>query len=382
VHQDILSSKFCLYDGAPLWVINKSKPLFNFPFPLKPGCDRAWGSNSFAYATQVAYQDIYDNYAGMRDDLVDFWVESAKRWKDHPAILGYELINEPFAGNTYLDPLLFLPGEAGRKNLMPLYNVLNEAIRKEDDNTLIFYEPVTWGMIFNNEVLGSGFTVAPGGEEYSDRAVFAFHYYCWWRDVTSLPPTFQRKSCEQWFYPQVANAVAKDQAAMKSAAFLTEFGDNEWNTDKYYEEAILTMAENDKHFYSWTNWAVCADGCARSEDVFHPVDSLTFKAFSRTYAPSIAGSPLNMTYTDSTNEFELCYIVGSHWDTKIFFQRQVNYASVAPHVTTTSNLEYRFATDSPNVLYVTLNAGSAVGSTECVWLNKAPNTASIILTDM
>ncbi|GMI29850.1 hypothetical protein TrRE_jg145, partial [Triparma retinervis] len=26
LHEDILSSKFCLYDGAPLWLINKSKP--------------------------------------------------------------------------------------------------------------------------------------------------------------------------------------------------------------------------------------------------------------------------------------------------------------------------------------------------------------------
>ena len=28
MHQDVISSKFCGYDGAPLWVINKSKVIY------------------------------------------------------------------------------------------------------------------------------------------------------------------------------------------------------------------------------------------------------------------------------------------------------------------------------------------------------------------
>jgi endoglycosylceramidase len=34
---------------------------------------------------------------------------------------------------------------AGAKNLQPLYEKIAKAIRSVDNNTLIFYEPVTWG---------------------------------------------------------------------------------------------------------------------------------------------------------------------------------------------------------------------------------------------
>ena len=43
------------------------------------------------------------------------------------------------------DLSLLLPGVAGRKNLAPFYNKLHRAIRQLDEETLIFWEPVTWG---------------------------------------------------------------------------------------------------------------------------------------------------------------------------------------------------------------------------------------------
>ena len=72
-----------------------------------------------------------------------------------------------------------LPGNAGRKSLMPSYNVVSTAIREVDQDHLIFYEPVTWGMIFNGQVSGSGFDQVPGGPEWSDKSVLSYHYYCW-----------------------------------------------------------------------------------------------------------------------------------------------------------------------------------------------------------
>lgn len=50
-HQDVLSSKFCLYDAWPLWVINKSVPKKPFPWPLTGNCSsRAWGANEITDA--------------------------------------------------------------------------------------------------------------------------------------------------------------------------------------------------------------------------------------------------------------------------------------------------------------------------------------------
>lgn len=43
MHQDGLSSKYCLYDGAPEWVVNKSVSRHEFPWPMKGNCSsRGW----------------------------------------------------------------------------------------------------------------------------------------------------------------------------------------------------------------------------------------------------------------------------------------------------------------------------------------------------
>ena len=105
MHQDILSSAFCLYDGAPRWVIDKSVSAHPFPWPLKGNCSsRGWMVNEITEAAATAYQDIYDNKHGMLDDLSAFWSYSADQFKDEPAVIGYEIMNEPFAGNFYADP--------------------------------------------------------------------------------------------------------------------------------------------------------------------------------------------------------------------------------------------------------------------------------------
>ncbi len=104
--------------------------------------------------------------------------ESAKQWAGNTNILGYELINEPFAGDIYKDPTLMLPGEAGRRNLQKLYDALVPGIFEADTEHLIFYEPVTWGMVFNGTVTGTGFTAVPGGDANKARSVLSYHYYC------------------------------------------------------------------------------------------------------------------------------------------------------------------------------------------------------------
>jgi endoglycosylceramidase len=226
VHQDVISTYFCLYDGAPTWLIDLStSSKKEFPWPLEWDgtnpcpADRAWGKNYLAEATGAAFQDMYDNVNGMRDHFAIFYKKVASSLKNKD-LLGYEIINEPWAGNIYSQPSLLLPGVAGSQNLLPFYDIISEEIRSIDDSHLIFYEPVTWGMIFNGSISGSGFTHVPGGSKYVSKSVFSFHYYCWWYGNDG---EFNRHTCDEMFGPKVFDQVAEDVRVLGGAAMLTEW---------------------------------------------------------------------------------------------------------------------------------------------------------------
>ena len=93
------------------------------------------------------------------------------------SVLGFELINEPWAGNIFSKPDLLIPGIAGRDKLLPMYDNLSKTIRRNDNDTLIFYEPVTWGILLSGNLAGTGFDRAPANDP--NRTVLSWHYYCW-----------------------------------------------------------------------------------------------------------------------------------------------------------------------------------------------------------
>ena len=70
---------------------------------------------------------------GLLDRMGGFWSTVANYFKEDDNILGYELINEPWAGDIYADPGLMLPTIADKKNLQPAYDHLNKAIRAKDN---------------------------------------------------------------------------------------------------------------------------------------------------------------------------------------------------------------------------------------------------------
>lgn len=132
MHQDVLSSLFDSYDGAPLWLAKKLPPSKHaYPWPMKtPPSSANWATgyvNTVSGRTPVsgmifcrylteaagkAFQGIYDNAAQATVELATFWQKIAEgvRGNERWNVLGYELINEPWAGDIYSNPLLLLPG--------------------------------------------------------------------------------------------------------------------------------------------------------------------------------------------------------------------------------------------------------------------------------
>ena len=86
-------------------------------------------------------------------------------FKGRPEILGLELINEPFAGNLYLDPLIMVPGVADKLKLQPAYEAIHAPIRAADPDRLLVFAGTTWSNF------GAGFTQPPGGAAHADHSV-------------------------------------------------------------------------------------------------------------------------------------------------------------------------------------------------------------------
>ena len=93
--------------------------------------------------------------------LIGIWRNLAKRYSDDPAVLGYDLLNEPIA--HFLDTDYFNP------KLEPLFKRIAAAIREVDPNHIIILSGAQWGTNF--DVLGAPF---------DDKLAYTFHTY--WTD--------------------------------------------------------------------------------------------------------------------------------------------------------------------------------------------------------
>lgn len=108
------------------------------------------------------YPFLYEDEDAQQTTLL-IWEKIASIYKDDPIVIGYDLLNEPIAhyfDKDKLNPLL-----------VPLFKKITSAIRKVDNNHVIFYGGAQWN---------SNFSVF--GEPFDSKAAYTFHKY--WTDTT------------------------------------------------------------------------------------------------------------------------------------------------------------------------------------------------------
>jgi len=324
LHQDVLSEHFC-GDGIPAWTVDDAlngTGAFAFPQPLtlhgykfdahgipsEADCNYSnWANYYSTSAVGMAFQSLYDNHNGVRDRLVALFQEVARRWKDSSYLIGYELMNEPWAGDHFSNPMLMLPGVADRTNLAPFYEVLHTAIREVDVEALVMFEPIPW-----DNFQQAGFSQVPGGNAYLNKSVLAYHYY--------RPPDME--SASAYFGYRMADVVR-----LNTSGFLTEFATT-WpvkdNTAPSHSledvEATITTAEN--HTQSWSGWQYKVfHGVPGGPQGRYPrtpgdfsmylpsgqIDRDLVEVLSRPYAQAVAGTILHNLYDATHREYVLRY---------------------------------------------------------------------------
>jgi endoglycosylceramidase len=260
-HQDLWHRKFC-GEGVPDYVYNICKaaePADTKPFPL-PAVNATYPLDSDGNPTLDAclskmfatyylsaevgagFQCLYDNVDGLWDAFAGYWVAVAKRFSTFQNVLGYELINEPWAGDVYQSPKNLLPRVVEKNYLQPMYEYIHKAIRAVDDEKIIFFEGLTIDYWQN------GFTSGPGGAAYNDRQALAYHVYC----PTDGGSVIKQAACnllDDTFFA----LRKKDSTRLGVSMIMTEFGAAE-DIKSDIQQLIRTTEMADKYQQSWMYW--------------------------------------------------------------------------------------------------------------------------------
>ncbi|GMH54125.1 hypothetical protein TrST_g5761 [Triparma strigata] len=324
MHQDVLSRAFC-GNGIPLWAAdiasNESRP---FPVPVKmpyeiidggtpgtegvPDMEECRGRDFITYyfsgSVSKAFQSLYDNRGGLLDGFVGFWEEVVRRFEGENYVLGYEIINEPWAGDIYSDPRRIFNAES--KLLEPFYKRVHEAIRKIDDEKIVFYEPLTY------DVWPVGFDTIPvGGEEYADRSAMSYHIYCPLAGGNTTPLEL-KLACQaiDWdFFHQRVHDIKR----IGGGGMMTEWGSlSNTNLDLAELNHILRLA--DDYLVSQVYWQykdyhdiTCTGDAGISLYPGGEIQDDKVKILARTYAEIVAGKTKTMKFHEKISRFDLTY---------------------------------------------------------------------------
>ena len=80
-------------------------PVDDDGFPSPPSiCDTVdWSLSYTSVALGNAFGRLYNNYGGLGDAFAAYWRKLASEYADAANVVGYNLLNEPWVGDTWAD---------------------------------------------------------------------------------------------------------------------------------------------------------------------------------------------------------------------------------------------------------------------------------------
>lgn len=153
-------------NGAPRWATETGGLV---PKEIEAG---PWWLQATDPAVIAALKNFweYDEHRYLQDHYIQAWQKVAEHFKGDPAVIGYDVMNEPYGGSL----TGALDGSFERDWLAPFYRRLVPAIRQFETQTWLFYEPLPFPITVGQESSLPRIHDSLGGDQ---RLVYAPHLY-------------------------------------------------------------------------------------------------------------------------------------------------------------------------------------------------------------
>lgn len=284
-HQDVFGPAFG-DAGIPEWATRSD----GIPFEQQD----MWMLNYLEPALQAAFQHLYED-DDLRQAQAAMVAHVAERFGDHPAVIGYDLLNEPWGQIQEGEDLAAAAKRLQSVQLTAMYDRLSAAIRAVDEDGWIFIEPPN--------VASVGLPVDLGPVD-DDRVVFFPHFYD--PDVESANYLGGEATLDLAFFEQYEPIIVTYAQEHGVPLMIGEWGlgnpDRE-QMDVFVEESLQLM---DRIGSGWTMFTWC-----RGES-YCPIDAEgtdrpNIGRIVRPWARAIGGAPTSFTFDPETSQLKVVF---------------------------------------------------------------------------
>ncbi|MEU2871074.1 cellulase family glycosylhydrolase [Streptomyces olivoreticuli] len=243
-HQDVFGPAFGGHRGIPEWA-TRTDGLAYVPHPGD------WFAEYYEPAVQAAFEHLYED-ADLRAAQARMWRLLAGRLGRHPAVFGYDLINEPMGRLRSGEDLPAAARRIERDQLTPMYNRLAAAVRRADRRHHLFVEPTP----------AVGEAVPTGlGRIHDPKVVYAPHFY-----NTAMEAGRDYDPAARWI-EAYESAVTRYPREQRVPVVVGEWGPPDSslpNMPRFYDDALASLA---RYASGWAAYTWCYGGgyCAVDE---------------------------------------------------------------------------------------------------------------------
>lgn len=294
MHQDVYGPRFG-FNGAPDWAVKDDG--------IEYVQQDSWFTNYMTPAVKRAFDNFfdYDNHAELQDAYVAMWKVAARELGDHPAVIGFDIMNEPHPGSS-MDYLEFASDRAksphipfDQNKLGPFYQRVINGLREVNNDAYILYES-RYGVPGDG---GKCYIPKLDDPREGNRRIFqAPHLYVLAVEASHIYNAAARKRVAKW---EVERKHERD--ANVTGLWLGEFGTfSAVQGHKEYMEDVLAITERlNMGFAAWS-WDAFEFGVvgARDPETHRHEEGVTLDIIVRPYPRAFAGRPIAFGFDPET----------------------------------------------------------------------------------